>query len=159
MAISISIVDDAEETRASLIRLLGSTPGLTCLRAYATAETALDGIPEERPEVVLMDIRLPHMSGIECVAKLKMRLPSLKVLMLTTYEERDLIFNSLRAGASGYILKNATRAELVQAVEQVHSGGAPMSMPIARKLVSYFQRAPQPKSEVNTLPQREHAII
>ena len=159
MAITVSIVEDDHATRDSLEALLKETPGLQCVSTYATGEEALSGIPEEKPDVMLADIRLPGISGIECVAKLKSRMPKLQVLMLTTYEERELIFNSLRAGASGYILKNAPRSELVQAVEQVHAGGAPMSMQIARKVVSHFQTIPDSGSEMEKLTQREHQIL
>jgi DNA-binding NarL/FixJ family response regulator len=159
MAITVSIVEDDHATRDSLEALLKEAPGLQCVSTYATGEEALSGIPDENPDVVLADIRLPGISGIECVAKLKTRMPKLQVLMLTTYEERELIFNSLRAGASGYILKNAPRSELLQAVEQVHAGGAPMSMQIARKVVSHFQAIPDSSSDVEKLTQREHQIL
>ena len=106
-----------------------------------------------------MDINLPGMSGVECVARLKESLPQSLVLMLTTYEESDLIFASLRAGASGYLLKNMHPAELTQAVEQVHSGGAPMSMQIARKVVNHFQQIKQPASEMEKLTKRELEIL
>jgi DNA-binding NarL/FixJ family response regulator len=159
MSITVSIVEDDHATRDSLEALLKETPGLECKSTYATGEEALTGIPQEKPDVVLADIRLPGISGIECVARLKMRMPKLQVLMLTTYEERELIFNSLRAGASGYILKNAPRTELVHAVEQVHAGGAPMSMQIARKVVSHFQAIPDNGSDVEKLTQREHQIL
>ncbi len=157
--ISVSIVEDDDETRASLATLIRKTPGLSCLHTYATGEAALDEVPFQPPDVLMVDIRLPGMSGIECVAQLKSHMPNLNVLMLTTYEERELIFDSLRAGASGYILKNSSRAELVQAIEQASAGGAPMSMPIARKLVSYFQRAPKSKSEMENLTGREQEIL
>jgi len=159
MAITVSIIEDDHATRDSLEALLKEAPGLQCVSTYATGEEALSGIPGENPDVVLADIRLPGISGIECVAKLKTRMPKLQVLMLTTYEERELIFNSLRAGASGYILKNAPRSELLQAVEQVHAGGAPMSMQIARKVVSHFQAIPDSSSDVEKLTQREHQIL
>jgi DNA-binding NarL/FixJ family response regulator len=159
MPITVSIVEDDQETRDSLAKLIRNAPGLVCLSTYPTAEAALAGIPEVNPAVVLVDIRLPGMSGIECVAQLKSEMPKIQVLMLTTYEERELIFDSLRAGASGYILKKASRDELLQAVEQVHAGGAPMSMPIARKLVSYFQHSPASRSQVENLTQREHEIL
>lgn len=158
MPISVSIVEDDAETCASLATLLRKTPGMTCQNTYSNGEDALSELPGDQPEVLLVDIGLPRMSGIQCVARLKERLPHLRVLMLTTYEDLELIFDSLRAGASGYILKNSSRAELVQAVEQVYVGGAPMSMPIARKLVSYFQRG-RPASEVVDLTQREQEIL
>ena len=109
--------------------------------------------------MLLVDIRLPGMSGIECVGQLKSDLHDLQVLMLTTYEERELIFESSRAGASGYILKNALRSELVDAVEQVNAGGAPMSMPIARKLVGFFQKDSSAEPEMGNLTQREKEIL
>src|SRR5437764_4479253 len=159
MRIKVSIVEDSRGTRESLTELLGRAPGLRCVGAHANAEAALREIPTEIPDVVLMDINLPGMSGIECVALLKERLPKLQVLMLTTYEESDLIFDSLRSGASGYLLKNMPPAELIQAVEQVHSGGAPMSMQIARKVVSHFQQIKQPASEMEKLTKRELEIL
>jgi DNA-binding NarL/FixJ family response regulator len=159
MPITVSIVEDHDQTRASIVAILRGAPGLRCLDAYPTAEAALVGVPLRRPDVLLVDIRLPGMSGIECVAHLKMDIADLQVFMLTTYEERELIFESLRAGASGYILKNALRSELVDAVEQVHAGGAPMSMPIARKLVGFFQNGAPAKSEVEILTQREQEIL
>lgn len=159
MAISVSIVEDNRGTRESLKELLGRAQGLRCLGAYASGEEALRKIPEENPDVVLMDINLPGMRGIECVARLKARAPKTQVLMLTTYDESDLIFESLRAGAHGYLLKNTTPAELVQAVEQVHSGGAPMSMYIARKVVNHFQQIRQPSSDMEKLTRREHEIL
>ena len=139
--------------------VLRRAPGLRCLHAYANGEEALQGMSTATPDVVLMDINLPGMSGIQCVAQLKERLPKLQVLMLTMYEDRDLIFDSLRAGASGYLLKNMPPVELVEAVEQVHAGGSPMSMQIARKVVSHFQRIKQPSSEMEQLTKREHEIL
>jgi DNA-binding NarL/FixJ family response regulator len=159
MAITVSIVEDDRDTRENLATLLNGAGGVRSVGSHGTAEAALRGIPAENPSVALVDINLPGMSGIECVAKLKLQLPKLQVLMITTYEERDLIFNSLRAGASGYLLKNMPHAELVQAVEQVHAGGAPMSMQIARKVVDHFHQIKQPTSEVETLTQRELEIL
>jgi len=159
MAISVSIVEDQEATRATVVALIRRTPGLSCLAAYATGEAALTGVPTQMPDVLLVDIRLPRMSGIECVAQLKARAPKLQILMVTTYEERELIFDSLRAGASGYILKNALKSELAQAIEQVHAGGAPMSMPIARKLVGFFQNEAQPTSDTEILTAREQEVL
>ncbi len=159
MSITVSVVEDHDQTRASIVAILRRAPGLKCLDAYPTGEAALAGVPANTPDVLLVDIRLPGMSGIECVAQLKSTMRDLRVLMLTTYEERELIFESLRAGASGYILKNALRNELVDAVEQVHAGGAPMSMPIARKLVSFFQNDSPANSEVENLTQREKEIL
>jgi len=159
MAINVSIVEDNNGTRESLKELLGRAPGLLCVGAHASGEEALRKIPADNPDVVLMDINLPGMRGIECVARLKAKIPKAMILMLTTYDQNDLIFESLRAGAHGYLLKNMSPGELIQAVEQVHAGGAPMSMQIARKVVNYFQQIRQPSSEVEKLTKREQEIL
>jgi len=159
MPISVSIVEDNRQTREVLVTRLGRAPALRFLSAYATGELAVQGIPAEKPDVALVDINLPGMSGIECVTKLKIQLPDLPILMLTTYEEPDLIFNSLRAGAKGYLLKNAPADELVPAIEQIHAGGAPMSMPIARKVVDHFYQIKQPASEMERLSKREEEVL
>jgi DNA-binding NarL/FixJ family response regulator len=159
MAISVSIVEDNSGTRQSLVELLGRAPGLRCVGAHPSGEEALRKIEEEKPDVILMDINLPGMSGIECVARVKERLPKTQILMLTTYREGDLIFDSLRAGASGYLLKNMAPSELWQAVQQVHDGGSPMSMHIARKVVSFFQQIREKNAELATLTKREQEIL
>ncbi len=159
MQIKVAIVEDNRGTRESLTELIGRASTLRCVGAHSNGEEALRAIAAEQPDVVLMDINLPGMNGIECVGRLKESLPKTQVLMLTTYEEADLIFDSLRNGASGYLLKNIPASELVQAVEQVHSGGAPMSMQIARKVVNHFQQIKQPTSEVEELTKREHEIL
>src|SRR6185312_8524365 len=159
MSITVSIVEDNRETREALAARVNQSPSLRCLNTYANAELALHGIPADKPDVALVDINLPGMSGIECVAKLKEQLPQLPMLMITTYEEAELIFNSLRAGAKGYLLKNTPPAELVQAIEQVHAGGAPMSMQIARKVVDHFHRVGQSSSEMEKLSKREEEVL
>jgi len=158
MPITVSIVEDHRKTREALAMRVNRAPSLRCVSTYANGEEALRGIPAEKPDVVLVDINLPGMSGIKCVAKLRERLPQLPVLMITTYEEAELIFNSLRAGAKGYLLKNAPSAELVQAIEQIHAGGAPMSMQIARKVVDHFCRQ-KPLSDVEQLSKREEEVL
>jgi DNA-binding NarL/FixJ family response regulator len=159
MLITVSIIEDSEDTRKSLITVLKEDARMRCLRAYPNAEEAIPGVLSEKPDVLLMDINLPGMSGIECVARLKARLPKLHVLMLTKYEESDLIFESLRAGASGYLLKKTLAAELIPAIEQVYAGGAPMSMQIARKVVDHFHRIRQPASDMEKLTPREQEIL
>ena len=156
--ITFSIIEDQPEVRDSIVACLGQAPGLRCVGAYTTGEEGLRNIPKENPDVVLMDINLPGMNGIQCVARLKKRLPDLQILMLTTYEEGDLIFDSLRAGASGYILKNIPQDEMVQAVQQVHAGGAPMSLQIARKVINHFHQT-KPASAVDQLSARELEIL
>ena len=157
--ITVALVEDDRGTREKLMAVLSCAPRLRCRQGYASGEEALREIPADPPEVVLMDINLPGMSGIECVAKLKVRLPKVQVLMLTTYEDSKLIFDSLRAGASGYLLKNMAPAQVVEAVEQVSAGGSPMSMHIARKVVSHFQQIKQTPSEMDVLSKRELEIL
>ncbi len=160
MPISVSIVEDNPGTRNNLVALLNSEPQVRLLHAYASGEEAVRGIlPVEPPDVVVVDIKLPGMSGIECVAKLKAVIPALRVLILTTYQESDLIFNCLRAGANGYLLKEMPAEELIQAIQEVHYGGAPMSMQIARKVVAYFHELKAPPSETAQLTQREQEIL
>jgi DNA-binding NarL/FixJ family response regulator len=158
MAITVSIVEDHPGTRERLVALL-SEPGLRCSGAYPTAEEALVGIPLDPPDVAMVDINLPGINGIELVRRLKAELPSLNVLMVTTYDETDLIFNSLRAGATGYILKSAPATELIHAIEQIHAGGSPMSMPIARKVVSYFSQVRKRSPDVEKLSKREYEVL
>jgi len=157
--ITVSIVEDDPKTRQSLLRLLSRAPQVRLLRDYATGEEALRNLPIEKPEVALVDINLPGMSGIECVAKLKLKLPQLRVLMLTTYEDSDRIFDSLRAGASGYLLKKAGYAGLILAIDEVHTGGAPMSGQVARQVVEHFHRIQKPASDVEKLTAREQEIL
>lgn len=158
MKIGVSIIEDSSGTRESLKALLNRTPGLYCVGAYGSGEEALRNIPAELPEVFLIDIRLPGMNGIECVARLKDVAPKAQILILTTYDEDDLIFESLRAGAHGFLLKNMKPAELMQAIIQVHDGGSPMSMRIARKVVKCFQGV-KPPSKLAELTSREQEIL
>jgi len=139
--------------------MLNRAPTLRCVSAYATAEEAVLDMSHAKPDVALVDIHLPGMDGIECVAKLKKVLPRLQILMLTRYEQSDLIFNSIRAGASGYLLKSAPPVELILAVELVHAGGAPMSMQIARKVARHFQKIVKPTSDVEKLTAREQELV
>lgn len=159
MTITVSIVEDDRRTRESLVTMLHRSSGVRLLGAHPSGEVALASVPREKPEVVLMDINLPGMSGVDCVARLKSQMPGLRVLMLTTYEDSHLIFNSLRAGASGYILKNRSPAELMDAIQQVHGGGAPMSMRIARKVVDFFNQLPGPTPESEQLSEREAEVL
>ena len=157
--ITIALVEDIAATRENLLAVLGRARGLRCVGACATGEEAVRVLPAAAPDVVLMDINLPGMSGIECAARLKDKLPRSQVLILTTYEEGDKIFDSLRAGASGYLLKSTPPAELIEAIEQVHAGGSPMSRGIARKVVSHFQQIKKPAAEFEQLTPREREIL
>jgi DNA-binding NarL/FixJ family response regulator len=157
--ITLSLVEDDEGTREQLVELLNREPKLRCANTYATAESALRGIPLDQPDVALVDINLPHMNGIECVSRLTGSMPKLKVLMLTAYKDSDLIFKSLRAGARGYLLKKMMTSELVLAVEQVHAGGAPMSMQVASHVVDYFHQSQKASADMQKLTQREQEIL
>jgi len=159
MPITIAIVEDEMQTRECLLRLLKKSTQVRCVGDYPTGEDALRGVPEVKPQVLLVDINLPGMSGIECVAKLTSLMPELRVVMLTTYEDRDRIFDSLRAGASGYLLKKAGYAGIVKAINDVCSGGAPMTAQVARQVVRHFHRISKPASEVEKLTAREHEIL
>jgi len=159
MPVKVSIVEDDRETRETLKLLLNGAENVRCLKDYASGEEALRGIPVEKPDVAMVDINLPGISGIECIARLKLKLPELRVLVLTSYGESDRIFDSLRAGASGYLLKKSGYAELVQAVEQIHAGGAPMSMQVARQVVDHFHQIQKTSLEVERLTSREQEIL
>jgi DNA-binding NarL/FixJ family response regulator len=158
--ITVSIVEDNRGTRDTLSELLNRTTGLQCLACYSSGEEALAAIPAQTPNVALVDINLPGMSGIELVTKLKLAVPGLEMLMLTSYEESQLIFKALRAGASGYLLKKMIPTELIPAIELVHAGGAPMSVQIARQVVDYFHhRVPQTQSDLTKLSKREQEVL
>jgi DNA-binding NarL/FixJ family response regulator len=157
--ISVSIVDDEKDLRQSITTFVNGSPGFKCIGAYGSAEAALKGLPTDRPDVVLMDINLGGMSGIECVEKLKVQTPEMQILMLTVYEDTDQIFQALAAGASGYLLKRSSPTKLLQAIREVHTGGSPMTSSIARKVVASFRKS-KPSSEKQThLSPREETVL
>jgi DNA-binding NarL/FixJ family response regulator len=158
MKISVSIVEDAQGVREALVRLLDNAAGFRCVSSYPNAETALAEIPARSPDVVLMDIDLPGMNGVERVRKLKVMLPSIRVVMLTVYENPEKIFDALSAGAVGYLLKKRLTEDLLEAVRDAFSGGAPMSSQIARKVVQFFEKIP-PANEVDSLSARELEVL
>src|ERR1039457_3639477 len=133
MPITVSIVGDNDQVRGAPARVIGRAEGFKCVSHYANAEAALAGLPKENPEVVLMDINLPGMNGVECVRQLKQVAPQIQSVMLTVYEDTDNIFAALAAGASGYLLKRTKSAALLDAIREVHQGGSPMTTHIARK--------------------------
>ncbi|MEI7900537.1 MAG: response regulator transcription factor [bacterium] len=141
--VKVAIVEDDEGLRLELQELVSDAPGFRCTRTYPDAESALREIPARPPDVILMDINLPGMSGIECVRRLKQALSGLRVIMLTVYEDSDTLFNALQAGADGYILKRTPRSQLLQALRELCAGGAPMSGAMARKVIGYFQQIRQ----------------
>jgi DNA-binding NarL/FixJ family response regulator len=159
MPIQVSIVEDNDQLRGTLARLINRAEGFACLSQFATAEAALEGLPKERPQVVLMDINLPGLNGVECVRRLKQLAPEISALMLTAYEDTENIFNALAAGANGYLLKRAPRAELLEAIREVHRGGSPMTTHIARKVVQSFQRVEPAAPPGETLSAREQEVL
>lgn len=158
MAITVSIVEDDLSLCEVLLRLLKQTKDIQCLGCYGNAEDALLEIPKSMPEVVLMDINLPAMDGIECVRRLKELAPSICIVMLTVYENPERIFKALAAGAIGYVLKHRPSVELLNAIRDAHGGGAPMSSDIARKVVQFFQRSVAP-NEADELSTREREVL
>jgi len=159
MSIAIAIVEDSRTIRESLQRILNDTPGMQCECAAGSAEEALVRIPKSRPDVVLMDIHLPNMSGIECTARLKQVLPEVQVIMLTVYEDNDRIFKALQAGACGYMLKRTPPEELIQAIQNVKQGGAPMTSEVARRVVEAFQRPSATPTAQIQLTRREREVL
>ena len=154
----IGIVEDDERLRAEFVQLIDTSGDMHCVGAYASAEAALTALPSEAPDVVLMDINLPGMSGIESVRRLRVLMPTVQMMMLTVFDDTTSVFESLKAGATGYLLKRAPVGELLVAIRELAAGGAPMSGVIARKVVQYFgQHGPAP--EVQTLTAREHQVL
>jgi DNA-binding NarL/FixJ family response regulator len=139
--------------------ILDGSPGIKCCGAWRTAEEALVHLPSQRADVALMDINLPGQSGIECVRRLRALLPSLQIIMLTIEDDSSKVFESLRAGASGYLIKNLPPAQIVAAVEEVHRGGSPMSSQIARLLVQNFQKPCGTYEEFPHLTEREEQVL
>ena len=160
MTTNVSIVEDNEQLRVTLARVLNRAEGFKCVSHYGSAEDALKGLPTDKPDVVLMDINLPGMNGVECVRLLKQSLPTVQVIMLTAYEDTENIFNSLAAGASGYLLKRSKSAEIIEAIHDVRSGGSPMTTHIARKVVQSFQqRSVMPLAPDDELSPREQEVL
>lgn len=157
--LKVAVVDDDTGVRDGLATLINGTIGFRCSGAYPNAETALKQLSGNWPDVVLMDLNLPEMSGIECVAKLKTLNPRLQILMLTVCEDSGEIFKSLMAGASGYLTKETPPSEILEAIGEVHRGGSPMSGHIARKVVQYFQKRGQDLEDGGNLSRREIEVL
>jgi DNA-binding NarL/FixJ family response regulator len=157
--INVAIVEDNNKIREGLAALIDGSEGFRCKAKFETAEEALRKFSAENPDVVLMDINLPGMSGIECLVRLKEILPNVQVMMLTVYEDDDVIFKSLVAGATGYILKRTPPAELLEAIKEIYSGGSPMSDQIARKVVQAFQEMGKSSKETENISERENEIL
>ncbi len=157
--ITVSIVDDEKDLRQSIATFVNGSPGFKCISSYANAQDALEHLPTERPDVVLMDIHMKGMDGIECVERLKAIVPEIQIVMLTVYEDTDQIFKALAVGASGYLLKRLSPSKLLQAIREVHAGGSPMSSSIARKVVASFQKTGKEAEKQTNLSPREQMVL
>lgn len=155
----VAIVEDDSGLRDQLQSILKSAPGVCCAGIFGSAEKALEGMIAVQPDVILMDINLPGMSGIECVGRLRKDLPATHVIMLTVYEDSDRIFQALQAGADGYLVKSSPTDVLLRAIEDVHQGGAPMSSHIARKVVRQFRQTEPSRDEADNLAKREREVL
>jgi DNA-binding NarL/FixJ family response regulator len=158
-SITVCIVEDDEWLREDLTTKISAASGFTCAGSYRTAEAALDAIPSLNPDVVIMDINLPGMSGIECVRRLKESVPKLCILMLTVYEESEPIFSALKAGANGYLLKRSIPKELLGAISYAHQGGTPMTSSVAHEVVRFFSNPPPLPEPAEGLSPREREIL
>jgi DNA-binding NarL/FixJ family response regulator len=158
--IAVSIVDDQQDIRENIAGYVGGTNGFKCLSSYSSAEEALRHLAKDKPDVLLMDINLGGMSGIECVQKLKPQIPETQIVMLTVFEDTEKIFSALKAGASGYLLKRMPPSKLLDAIREVNEGGSPMSAPIARKVVESLQTTkPQKADDTAELSPREREVL
>jgi DNA-binding NarL/FixJ family response regulator len=159
MLTNIAIVEDSRDFRRTLKNFIDEAPGFRCVFDCDTAESALKTVPELRPDVVLMDIHLPNMSGIACTRKLKELCPAIRILILTVYEDNERIFDALKAGATGYLLKRTVSTEIIRAISEVMAGGAPMSSQIAYRVVQSFYEAPRILPKEQQLSRREEEIL
>jgi len=158
-AIRVAVVEDKAAFRRGLGAIFDLTPGIECVGMFASGEEALREIPRAAPDVVLMDLNLPGMSGVECARQLKQSRPSAQVVMLTIEENTDRVFAALRSGATGYLLKTATPAEIIDGIQLVAEGGSPMSAVIARRVVESFHGGPEPSSAKASLTEREIEVL
>lgn len=157
--ISVSIVEDLEEIRTRVKGILDDTEEFLCLSAYPTAEDALKELPTLQPNIVLMDINLPGISGIDCIRKLKEKCPETQFMMFTIYEDSEQVFDALSAGASGYLLKTTPPQKILDALKELHEGGAPMNTHIARKVVNAFHEKAQGVNTEAGLSAREEEVL
>jgi len=157
--IKVAVVEDSPDEREALFFLVRGSPGFTCVAACRNAEECLEKLPPLKPDVVLMDIGLPGISGIECIGRLKRLLPDTQMMMLTVFEDHDRIFQALSAGAAGYLVKKTAPAKLLEAIQELRAGGAPMSGQIARQVVAAFQKPPPQCAALAELSPREREIL
>jgi len=157
--ITVSIVEDLNEVREALERLINQSENFGFVAGYINAELAEKDVPLQPPDIVIMDINLPGMSGIECINRIKDKCPGTQFMMFTIYEDDEKVFEALKAGAHGYLLKNTPKEKLLEALEELHNGGSPMTTNIARKVIEAFEKKDQPPEELNTLTNKEKQIL
>jgi DNA-binding NarL/FixJ family response regulator len=157
--VQVAVVEDDDEIRANLSYRISAHPSFRLVGAYSSAEAALADIPSQKPDVVLMDINLPAMDGVECVRQLKSQMNRTQFIMLTVYEDSNRLFKSLMAGACGYLLKRTSASKLLTAIREAHQGGSPMTPQIARLVVQHFQHASGPSSKLDKLTVREKDVL
>ena len=157
--IRVVVVEDDSGLQASLKQLLTRTPQIEAVGVFRDGESALRDAPACAPDVVIMDINLPGMNGVDCVRQLKPKLPGCQFMMLTVYEDSELLFNSLMAGATGYLLKRTTAIKLVEAIRDIHGGGSPMTPAVARRVVHFLTRNPPENKRMQELTEREHQCL
>jgi len=159
MSITLAIVEDLDEVREGLKHFISLSPEFKVLDTYKTAEEAAFEIPKQKPEIVIMDISLPGMNGIECIRAIKNKVPGTQFMMFTVYENDEKVFEALKAGATGYLLKNTGLVQMIEALKELYNGGSPMSANIARKLVKVFHEQEKNTAAVEILSQRENEIL
>lgn len=157
--VTVSIVEDLDEVRETLQRLINQSENFGFVAAYNNAEQAEKDLPLQPPDIAIMDINLPGISGIECIKRIKEKCPGTQFMMFTIYEDDEKVFEALKAGAHGYLLKNTPKEKLLEALEELHNGGSPMSTNIARKVIEAFEKKDQPPEELNTLTNKEKQIL
>ena len=156
--IRVCIVEDLDEIRNGLAAIIKMTEGFKVLKTYATAEEMLAQLESSDPDIVIMDIQLPGMNGIECIRQVRERKPSIQFMMFTIYENNDHVFQALEAGATGYLLKNSSPSKIVESLRELYNGGSPMNAEIAKKLVTRFQKPVLPQNEYHLTPKEQKVL-
>lgn len=157
--IKVAIVEDNKTVREGFETLLNRTPGFQCVCTCGTVAEALKKIPKAQPDVILMDIQLPDSTGVECTARIKELMPAVHIVIVTVYEDSERIFQALRAGACGYLLKRAQPERIIMAIQEAHEGGVPMTPEIARKVIGQFRGQATAQQEVESLSDREREVL
>lgn len=159
MSITLAIVEDLDEVRDGLKNFISLSQDFKVLSTFKTAEDAVNDLPKLRPDIVIMDINLPGMNGIECIRQVKDKSPGSQFMMFTVYENDEKVFEALKAGASGYLLKNTGLVQLIESLKELYNGGSPMSANIARKLVTLFRNEKKETTTISALSSRENEIL